>query len=420
MRHRRLGPERPGRSNRDAAAAASAPDRRGRATQSRAHPRRRQAHPDRRRRWRSRRGRGSHRAVGGVAGPGARLSAWPRRHRRPQSVQRHAAARPRIVGGGRRHPWHRHAHADAGARMGRRSRPQDRAHRHQSGRDHPPRPAERGGDRRCRRRGEEAPRRAAPFQPEARLAPRRDGTAAGADGGTAAQDRAAACFRRCDPRRAAGGRHLCRRGDADRLRRTARFPGLQATHVPVARLSGQSRLGLRHRARRAGCAARRAGRLDQRRRRFHVYRQRACHRDPPPHSAHRRGVRRRGVRQCAAHPAGALRQPADRLRPRQSGFREIRRELRRRRPPRPRRRRAADRADGILRPPRADPDRGSGRRVPQPVGIHPHAARARSLKVAAGSLIGAICAFNGLDHDQRRTCRCLRAHGAPSLCHRRH
>ena len=43
-----------------------------------------------------------------------------------------------------------------------------------------------------------------------------------------------------------------------------------------------------------------------------------------------RRVRRRRLRQCAAHPGGALRQPADRQRPRQSGFRAIRRELRRR------------------------------------------------------------------------------------------
>ena len=42
-------------------------------------------------------------------------------------------------------------------------------------------------------------------------------------------------------------------------------------------------------------------------------------------------VQRRRLRQCAAHPGGALRQPADRQRPRQSGFRAIRRKLRRRR-----------------------------------------------------------------------------------------
>ena len=48
------------------------------------------------------------------------------------------------------------------------------------------------------------------------------------------------------------------------------------------------------------------------------------------------GVRRRGIRQCAPHPAGAIRQSADCLRPCQSRFREIRGELRCRRTARPR------------------------------------------------------------------------------------
>ena len=59
--------------------------------------------------------------------------------------------------------------------------------------------------------------------------------------------------------------------------------------------------------------------------------ERARHRDAPPHSAGRDRVHRRRLRQCAAHPGGAVRQPADRQRPRQSGLRQIRRELRRRR-----------------------------------------------------------------------------------------
>ena len=90
---------------------------------------------------------------------------------------------------------------------------------------------------------------------------------------------------------------------------------------------GQPRLGLRHRARRAGRTPRHAGGRDLRRRRLHVHRHRDGDRDAPPHPAHRRGVPRRRLRQCAAHPGGALRQPADRLRPHQSGFRALRGKL---------------------------------------------------------------------------------------------
>ena len=50
--------------------------------------------------------------------------------------------------------------------------------------------------------------------------------------------------------------------------------GLQAAHLHLARLPGQPRLGLRHRARRAGRAPRRAGGRDLRRRRLHVHRHR--------------------------------------------------------------------------------------------------------------------------------------------------
>ena len=92
-------------------------------------------------------------------------------------------------------------------------------------------------------------------------------------------------YPRRNPRRAAGGRHFCRRGDTARLRRAARLPGVQAAHLPVARLSGQSGLGLCHRARRAGCPARRAGAVDHRRRRLHVHGDRNGDRGAPPHSA---------------------------------------------------------------------------------------------------------------------------------------
>ncbi len=92
----------------------------------------------------------------------------------------------------------------------------------------------------------------------------------------------------------------------------------------------QSRLGLCHRARRAARAARRAGRGDLRRRRLHVHRQRTGDRDAASHSAGHGRVQRRRLRQCAAHPAGALRQPPDRQRSRQSRLRRFRQKLRRR------------------------------------------------------------------------------------------
>ena len=50
---------------------------------------------------------------------------------------------------------------------------------------------------------------------------------------------------------------------------------------------------------------RRAGALGQWRRRLPLHRQRTRHRHAPPHSAGGRGVRRRRLRQCAAHPGGA-------------------------------------------------------------------------------------------------------------------
>ena len=52
------------------------------------------------------------------------------------------------------------------------------------------------------------------------------------------QDRAADRVSRRHPRRIAGGRHLRRRGDADRLCVAARFSGLQAAHLSLARLPG--------------------------------------------------------------------------------------------------------------------------------------------------------------------------------------
>ena len=184
-------------------------------------------------------------------------------------------------------------------------------------------------------------------------------------------------YPRCDPRRAAGGRHLRRRGDADRLRRAPRHAGLQAAHLSLARLSGQSRLGLRHRARRAGRAARRAGAVDLRRRRLPVHRERTGDRDAPPHSAGQRSCsttapsatcaasrRRYGNRLIAsdlANPdfvrfAESFGAAAERARTPE----ELRAALRR----------------GFKRPRRPDPDRGAGRAMPSPWEFIMPAARA--------------------------------------------
>ena len=135
------------------------------------------------------------------------------------------------------------------------------------------------------------------------------------------RDRAADRLPRRHPRRAAGGRHPGRRGHADGLRRPPGVPGLQAAHLPVAGLPGQSRLGLCHRARRAGRPPRRAGGVDLRRRRLHVHRKRDGDRGPPPHPAHHHRVQRWRLRQRPPHPGGKVRQPADRQRSCQSGFR---------------------------------------------------------------------------------------------------
>ena len=62
--------------------------------------------------------------------------------------------------------------------------------------------------------------------------------------------------------------------------------------------------------------------------RVHVPGGRTGHGDAPQAAGRRRGVRRRRVRQCAAHPGAAIRQPADRQRPDQSRFCPVRRELR--------------------------------------------------------------------------------------------
>ena len=163
-----------------------------------------------------------------------------------------------------------------------------------------------------------------------------------------------------------------------RLRGAARAARLQAAHVPFTRISGQSRLGLCDRARRAARAAGCARALHHWRRRLPLHRRRTRDRDASSDSAGHRRVRRRRLRQCAAHPGGGLRQPPDRERYHQPGLRPFRREFRRRR-------RAGAHAGRTPRRPaprlctarRADPDRGAGRADAIAMGIHRTAARAR-------------------------------------------
>ena len=111
MRHRCLGQARAGCGDRAARAAARAAHRRGRGAQGRQAARQGQARADRRRRRRAGCLARGDAALEHAAGAGARLPARPRRARRPQSVQRHAAARPRPVGRGRRGARGRHAAA---------------------------------------------------------------------------------------------------------------------------------------------------------------------------------------------------------------------------------------------------------------------------------------------------------------------
>ena len=159
----------------------------------------------------------------------------------------------------------------------------------------------------------------------------RDAGAAGQDAQAAGEARAAARISRRDPRRTAGGRHFRRRGDADRLRRAPRACR-STSRARSSRPAIQDNLGWGFATALGAQDARprRAGAVDLRRRRLPLHRNEMAtavrHRIPLVGDR----VRRWRLRQCAAHPAGALRQPADRQRPGQSGFRAVRRKLRRR------------------------------------------------------------------------------------------
>ena len=129
-------------------------------------------------------------------------------------------------------------------------------------------------------------------------------------------------------------------------------------------------LGFRHRARRAGRPPRLAGGVDQWRWRLHVRRQRARHGGTTSNSTHCRGVRRRSLRERASHPAGALRQPPDRLRPGKPRFRPVRGQFWRRRRACARSSRARGRAWPFAQSPRwTDPDRSAGRGVAVALGV---------------------------------------------------
>ena len=162
----------------------------------------------------------------------------------------------------------------------------------------------------------------------------------------------------------------------DRLRLARGAADREAAHLPVARLPGQSRLGPRHGARRQGGDARREGPGDRRRRRLHVPGGRARHRRAPQARRRRRGVRQWRLRQREAHPAGALRQPPDRLGPAEPGLLQARGLLRHRELQGARRPAARGGAAQGLRARCARPGLGAARRRAEPVG-HDHDARVR-------------------------------------------
>ena len=166
------------------------------------------------------------------------LSPRPRRARRPRSVQRHAAARPRSVGRGRRGAGGRHAAAHPVPAMGRRSRAARSSAsmpiRKEHNRLHKPAVALTGDAAPIlqsllaelpKHNAKRASRKAEMQERQAAWRKRFE------------QARAADRLSRSDPRRTARGRHFRRRRHADRLCRAPRLSGLQAAHLPLARLT---------------------------------------------------------------------------------------------------------------------------------------------------------------------------------------
>ncbi len=258
MRHRRLGQIRAGDARRRRCRVPATKIDARRDPQGGKTPRRGEAAADHLRRRRARRFRGSHRAVRHAAGAGARLSPRPRRARRPRSVQRHAAARPRSVGRGRRGAGGRHAAPDSVPAMGHRPKIKIVRVDADAERARPPAQARGGADRRCRTDPGEPACRIADAQCQARLAQGRDG---GAPGGVA--QALAKKSRRRSPSSMPSAPNCPRTASSStRSRRSAllRASPIRSTSraLSVARLSGSARLGLCHCARRparaAGCA----------------------------------------------------------------------------------------------------------------------------------------------------------------------
>ena len=163
--------------------------------------------------------------------------------------------------------------------------------------------------RRCQADPAPPDRRARRAQSRTALAPRGDDRAAGENARTPAKARTPDRLSRRHPRRAARRRHLRRRGDADR------FCGAAGLSRSTSR-GHSSRLAIRTRsagAMRPRSACRMPGAMcrgrDLRRRRIPVHGHRDRNRHAPPHTAGLRRLRRRRLRQCAAHSGGALRQP---------------------------------------------------------------------------------------------------------------
>ena len=109
----------------------------------------------------------------------------------------------------------------------------------------------------------------------------------------------------------AARRHLRRRGVADRLGVKDCAACREAAHLPVARLPGQPRFGLRHGTGRQGGDAARESAGDLRRRLLPVPGRRARDGGASQARRGRRGVRLCLVRQRQAPPAGALWKPAN-------------------------------------------------------------------------------------------------------------
>ena len=185
--------------------------------------------------------------------------------------------------------------------LGHRRQAQDHQGRRRPGGDRPHRQARDRPRRRCRDRAGAAQRSSAPSAAGAsgprRGEPRREGGRPRKKLAALAPQRA---YLPRDPRRAARQWRAGRGADPGRLRVARALRGAPSAQLHHLGLPGHARLGRRDRARRQACARRRAGGVDQRRRRLHVHRAGARDRGAPSHPAGHRRVQRRRLRQCAA------------------------------------------------------------------------------------------------------------------------